>query len=84
MNYSASTLKPFAINYYSIEELEKTGLVKAFYTTNKISSWKYGNGNWQQNYALLGSIPEISTSKMCTTFQTHTSVVRSVIGAGSG
>lgn len=76
MNYSASTLKQFAVNYYSIEELEKTGLVKAFYTTNKISSWKYGNGNWQQNYELLGSIPEISTSKMCTTFQTHTSVVR--------
>lgn len=76
MNYTDSKFHNLSVNYFSIDALEKTGLVKAFYTTSSISAWKYGNGNWAENYARLGALDEIGTSDMCTTYQTHTSVVR--------
>lgn len=68
----------FSSNIHFIESFEKTKLVKAFYTSNKIYSWKYGNANWLENYKKLANILNISENQICTTNQTHTNCVRVV------
>lgn len=76
MNYTNSILGKEKIELNYIQVLEDTNKVSAFYSTNKISAWKYENENWKENYFLLAEQLGITTSDICTTFQTHTNVVR--------
>lgn len=76
MQFTKSNLHDEKIQFYTIDAFDCIGGVTGLYTTNKTADWKYGNGNWAENYKTLGSIYGISTSDMCTTYQTHTNVVR--------
>ncbi|MGN0740383.1 MAG: peptidoglycan editing factor PgeF [Treponema sp.] len=64
-----------SIEYYSINELEKTGRVKAIFTSAKNSAWKFGTDGADENFKKLSGILGIPQDSICTTFQTHTSNV---------
>lgn len=63
------------IEYYSINELEKKGNVKAIFTSAKNSAWKFGTDGAAENFKKLSRTLGISQERFCTTFQTHTSNV---------
>lgn len=76
MIFTNSIYKNNEVPFYSIQALEETKLVSAFYTTSDVSDWKYGNGNWSRNYELLSRQLNLKPCDVCTTCQTHTSTVR--------
>lgn len=76
MIYTESIFEKKDVEIYRINELEKTKLVSAFYTTNYISAWKYGNLPWKNSYELLSKQLGVTVTDMCTTYQTHTDIVR--------
>lgn len=76
MIHTNSVFEKKQTEIFSIDVLEKTNLVKAFYTNNSISAWKYGNEPWKNSYELLARQFNISSADICTTYQTHTNVIR--------
>lgn len=76
MIYTESIFEKKDVELYRIYELEKTNLVSAFYTTNHISAWKYGNSPWKSSYELLSKQLGVTMTDMCTTYQTHTDNIR--------
>lgn len=64
------------ISYYSIDILEKTGIVKAFFTSNKNSEWKFGIDGALENFKKLSSEFSVQLENICTTYQTHTDQIR--------
>ena len=76
MIYTESIFEKKDVELYRIYELEKTNLVSAFYTSNHISAWKYGNSPWKSSYELLSKQLGVTMTDMCTTYQTHTDNIR--------
>lgn len=76
MQFTKSNIHDEKIQFFTIDAFDSIGGVTGLYTTNRISDWKYGNGNWKENYKTLGSVFNITPSDMCTTYQTHTQTVR--------
>lgn len=76
MIFTNSLFEKKDIELFSIEVLERTNLVTAFYTASSTSAWKYGNQPWQKSYEVLGSQLGITPNDMCTTYQTHTNIIR--------
>lgn len=72
MNRTNVTFHKGSLEYFTIDELEKTGNVAALFTTAKNTAWKFGTDGSLENYKRLAEIYGITTDDMCTTFQTHT------------
>lgn len=64
------------IKYYSIKEMDQTGLVKTVYTTKADSAWKYGKDGAFQNCVKLANTLDIRPQDMVMLNQTHTNGVR--------
>lgn len=72
------------IEHVLITRLEKTGLVKAFYTTNKNSVWKYGKEGAFDNIHNMAATLGIDTNNMVMLNQTHTNGIRVVNALDGG
>lgn len=84
MNVTQTTYCENEIGFYTVDVLEKTGLVKAIFTTNRLSDYKYPNGSWLQNYKTLSDILSISENSICATHQTHTDTIRIMTKENAG
>lgn len=84
MNITPVTFCKNEINFNTIDVLENTGLVKAFYTTNIHTDYKYPNGNWLQNYKVLSKLLSIPENSICATHQTHTNNVLVMTSKNAG
>ncbi|MBR5933962.1 MAG: peptidoglycan editing factor PgeF [Treponema sp.] len=84
MIFTDSTYNDKEIKYWSVDVLDKTGLVKTVYTENSETAWKYGNEPWKENYEKLSSLLGIKINDICTTDQTHTNNVRVMSKENSG
>lgn len=78
MNYTDSIFHDEKIKYFSIDVLDKTNLVHAFYTTNDTVAWKMSNPGYKESYEKLSEVLGVKPESMCTTDQTHTDIVRVV------
>lgn len=66
------------IAHYNVGILEKTGLVRAFYTSIKNSAWKYGKEGALENCKKLSDTISVPMDNMIMLNQTHTDGVRIV------
>ena len=72
------------IKYFSIPELEKTGKVKALYTTSCDIAWNYEDTLARENYLALGQQLGISLEDIVKSKQTHTDIVKIVTRQNAG
>lgn len=72
------------IDNVTIDELESTGLVKAFYTTIENHAWKYGKDGSSDNVSRLEKTVGIDTDHMIMLNQTHTDQIRVVTSSDGG
>ena len=66
------------VPHFNIEVLEKTGLVRAFYTTTRNTAWKYGKEGARENCEKLSKTFNIPIENMIMLNQTHTNGIRIV------
>lgn len=69
---------------YFVDELNKTGLVKAFYTPKGNGGWDYPDQPSLKRYEELAANFGITTEQIVRTKQTHTSAVKAVDIANGG
>lgn len=72
------------VAHHSIDVLENTGLVRAFYTTTRNSAWKYGKEGSLQNCIKLSDTISVPLDNMIMLNQTHTNGIRVVSNKEAG
>lgn len=72
------------INHILVDKLCKTGLVKAFYSTNDNFVWKYGKDGAFDNCEKLAKTMGISINDISMLNQTHTNAVRIITRKQAG
>ena len=72
------------VKHYSINSLEKTGLVRAIFTTRERSSWKYDKPGAYGNFEILSKMLGITLKDMVMSDQTHSDRIRIVTREDGG
>lgn len=72
------------MKYYDIEQINRTGIARAIYTTADHPDWKYGKEPAISNCAELSAQLGITPDEITMANQTHTSVIRVVDGDNGG
>lgn len=73
-----------SIKFFSIPDMDKTGGVKAFFTTACDTAWNYEDALARENYDALGQQLGISLEDMVKSKQTHTDIVKVVTRKNGG
>lgn len=73
-----------SIKCFPIPEFEKTGKVKAFFTTSQDSAWNFEDSLARENFLALGAQLGISLENMVKSKQTHTDIVKLVTRKNGG